>query len=173
MNFIQNGVDNERRQAKLIEVGANNGASYLSLPDYSVSKWGVKESVQTVLLSDILQAIEIVSNPKQIIIKIDIELYECRAILGAAEIFKKAQKFTITAIIMEWKFLGKDGAFRKECPKEQLRSMTCLLLRAGYVPLNIKDLSPLNYSNFGAEWGANILWILNRTDSIIKMPNRK
>ena len=166
-------MDDERREAELVEVEGNNGASYLSLPDSSVSKRNIKHSIQTVLLSDILQAIKVASNPKKLIMKIDIELYECRAILGSQDIFNNVHKFQITAIIMEWMFILKDGTFTKECPREKLMSMVGLFLKAGYVPLNIKDLSQLNYSNFGAEWRPNVLWIRNRTDSIIKLRNLK
>ena len=45
-----------------------------------------QELVETVLLSDILDAAEAIEDPKQIIMKIDIELFECRAFLGSSSL---------------------------------------------------------------------------------------
>ena len=74
---------------------------------------------------------------------------------------------------MEWAFISADGRFREECPRQMVKRLTQMFLNAGYVPFKIKDLSKLNYTNLGMDWRTDILWVLNTTDSIIRLQNPK
>ena len=66
----------------------NNGGSFVDLiPSTSGRKYlaGYKKAypvIETALLQDVLEAADIKENPSHIIMKMDIEGYECRAILG-------------------------------------------------------------------------------------------
>ena len=169
IKFIQNGVDEERRKAVIKINKDNNGGSYIKLPENTANESKYDQKLETVLLSDIIEAASISESPKQIIVKIDVELFECRVFLGSSSLFNSPQNVPITAIIMEWVFVSPDGRFSQECPREKMQRMTKMLLFAGYVPLNTQDLSKLNYTNFGIDWRTNVLWILNTTNSIIRL----
>ena len=168
MKFIQNGVDEVRREAAITINKNNNEASYIRLPENSLNNRKTDQQLQTVLLNDILKAVKRSENPKQIIIKIDVELFECRAFLGSSYEFF-LQKVPITAIIMEWLFVAPDDTYTEECPREKLERMTGMFLSAGYVPFKTEGISKLNYTNIGTDWRTNVVWILNTTDSIIRL----
>ena len=170
IRFIQNGVDEVRRKAVFRVDKLNNGGSYIRLPQTVINKENPKdqELIETVLLSDILDAAKEIEKPTQVIIKIDIELFECRAFLGSAKEFKQPQDVPITAIIMEWVYKGGDGRFSDRCPEEKMRLMAKMLLDAGYVPFNSLDFKRLNYSNLGEEWSGNVLWLLNGTSTRLR-----
>ena len=169
MKFIQNGVDEIRRKAILKVDERNNGGSYVRLPGAVINEGKENQELETVLLSDIIEAAKILENPKQIVIKIDVELFECRTFLGSSKEFKQPQEVQISAIIMEWVFTSDNGRYNEECPMEKMKRMTKMFLDSGYVPFKTVDLSKLNYTNLGTDWRTNVLWILNTTDSIIKM----
>lgn len=67
----------------------------------------------------------------------DIETYECRALLGSAKIFQ-SQKVYIPYLVMEWFFSyeKKDGShvYPTSCPQSMLQSMTDLLVSNEYEP---------------------------------------
>lgn len=170
ITFIQNGVDEVRRKAVIKINNHNNGASFVRLPEDVVEESETDQALQTVLLSDILESAKIQENPKQFIIKIDVELFECRVFLGSSNEFKQPQKVPITAIIMEWMFQSKKGRFSEECPREKVIRMTKMFLNAGYIPFKTLDLSKLDYTKFGTDWRLeNVLWVLNTTNSVIPM----
>ena len=169
IKLIQNGVDEDRRKAVIKINKYNNGASYVKLPENTANESKYDQKIETVLLSDIIEAAGVSESPKQIIIKIDVELFECRAFLGSSNLFNPPQKVPISAIIMEWVFVSPDGRFSEECPREKVQRLTKMLLFAGYVPINTQDLSKLNYTKFGTDWRTNVLWILNTTNSIIRL----
>ena len=66
----------------------NNGGSFVDMVPSIVEKnhtAGYKDVhpvIETVLLSDVLKAIHLKDNTSKIIMKMDIEGFECRAILG-------------------------------------------------------------------------------------------
>ena len=66
---------------KLMSVdGMNNGGSYIKeLQDQSA------DAIETVLLSDIFNEALAQSQPKSVVIKADIETYECRAFLNSQQ----------------------------------------------------------------------------------------
>ena len=79
--------------------------------------------LQTVLLGDVFKAIRetVFPVPSQLLMKIDIELFECRAFLGSPEIITKHfENIPLIAVIMEWTFLREDGSYSEQCPKEKV-----------------------------------------------------
>ena len=168
IKFIQNGVDEIRRNATIKINNLNNGASFVRLPEDLVNESESNQPLKTVLLTDITEAIKTYENPKQLIIKIDVELFECRVFLGSSNLFKVHQNVPISAIIMEWVFRTGDGRFSEVCPRGKLIRMTKMLLNSGYIPFDTRDLTKLDYGKFGTDWSTNVLWVLNTTDSTIK-----
>ena len=87
--FIQNGIDEIRRNITMHIDEDNNGGSFVDLVSTSIGNTthlkGYKEEqpvIETVLLGDVLQAAIAQENPSKIVMKMDIEGFECRAILG-------------------------------------------------------------------------------------------
>ena len=165
IKFIQNGVDEVRRKTVVCVDKLNNGGSYVKLPQKQqqpvINKCGNQsdqEPIQTVLLSDIIEAARVIENPTEIVIKIDIELFECRAFLGSPNIFNQPQDVPIVAIIMEWLYGRGDGSFTDRCPEEKMKLMAKMFLEAGYVPFSI-HFRRLDYSDLGEEWKTNVLWL--------------
>ena len=123
------------------------------------------------LLVDIFDEIKstVFPRPSQIVMKIDIEFFECRAFLGSPEVITHPQDIPIMAVIMEWIFLRDDGSYTKMCPKDKLVELTKLFLNNGYTPFLIKDdrreLTRLDTSKFGVEWKwkwkTNVAWLSN------------
>ena len=92
--MVNNAVDNFRHNAHMAPVTDNGGGRMDESGDTPAPD---AEEIQTVLLSDIINKAVEVEQPKNIIMKIDIETYECRAFMGSPEgntgSFK--QKFSI------------------------------------------------------------------------------
>ena len=88
MVFIQNGMDEIRRNITMHIDVDNNGGSFVDLDNYLTDRTqleGYKKErpiIETALLSDLLNAVTLQERPSKIIIKMDIEGFECRAILG-------------------------------------------------------------------------------------------
>jgi hypothetical protein len=101
--------------------------------------------------------------------KIDIELFECRAFLGSPEVITQPQEIPLIAVIMEWVFLREHGTYSEQCPKKSVIQLTKLFLDNGYTPFRLNDqtfrLSMLDSSNFGLEWNFNVAWLSNSISS--------
>ena len=86
--FIQNGIDETRRNITMHIDKKNNGGSFVDLNSFLkgtshlVGYNKEQPMIETILLGDLLQAVSDEENPTKIIIKMDIEGFECRAILG-------------------------------------------------------------------------------------------
>ena len=86
--FIQNGIDEIRRNITMHIDKKNNGGSFVDLHSsltgttHLVGYKKRQPMIETILLGDLLQAVSDEENPTSIIIKMDIEGFECRAILG-------------------------------------------------------------------------------------------
>ena len=124
--------------------------------------------LQTVLLGDVVKAVSetVTPVPSQLLMKIDIELFECRAFLGSPEVITQSQAIPLIAVIMEWVFLRENGAYSEQCPKEKVIELTKLFLENGYTPFRVNgdrlQLEKLDSSNFGVEWKFNVAWLSNQ-----------
>ena len=96
--FVQNGIDRVRRNVTMHTYPKNNGASYLHLNNNHTTEdssaigtmtnhnLDASAEVKTILFSDLMHLVIQHEEPKRIIIKMDIELCECRALLGITQI---------------------------------------------------------------------------------------
>ena len=75
-----------------------------------------------------------------IVLKIDIEGFECRTFLGSTNIFQ-IRDVSIPYIFMEWDFMDK----KSSCPPSMLKNLTTLFLENGYKVNYIKHLTPLAF----------------------------
>ena len=87
MTIVKNAVDGVRHPMKIWVNKNNNGGSHVRQLGLSKdpSQYEAGEVVQTVLLSDIFEEAFRKSQPKNVIIKADIETFECRAFLGSPQ----------------------------------------------------------------------------------------
>ena len=81
MTFVQNAVDGVRRKVQMQIDGRNNGGSRIKESDGSIKEG----SVETVLLSDIFEEALDRHGQKSVVIKADIESYECRTFLNSQQ----------------------------------------------------------------------------------------
>ena len=92
MVFIQNGMDEIRRNITMNIDVDNNGGSFVDLDNSFTSNTHLegykkeKPVIETALLADLIEAVTLQERPSKIIIKMDIEGFECRAILGTNEV---------------------------------------------------------------------------------------
>ena len=92
MVFIQNGMDEVRRNITMHIDMDNNGGSFVDLDSSFTSKTHLegykkeKPIIETALLADLIEAVTLQERPSKIIIKMDIEGFECRAVLGRNEV---------------------------------------------------------------------------------------
>ena len=145
--------------------------SFVTLIIHSINFYliGNKAEVElrTVLLGDIFNEVKevVIPKPSQILMKIDIELFECRAFLGSPAVLTQPQEIPIVAVIMEWVFLRPNGAYSEQCPKEKVIELTKLFLDNGYTPFQVNgdrlQLHKLDTANFGSDWKTNVAWLSN------------
>ena len=191
LTIVQNAVAEIRRTGVMNIDKRNNGGSFLELKNnQSIKRDQVRtdttNNVETVLLNDVFEAIKsnVVPKPLTVLMKIDIEHFECRAFLGSPEIFRQNQDVKLLAVIMEWTFEGQNGKYSEQCPKEKVISLAKLFLMNGFTPFQLsegvnrviygKEWLRLNTSNFGIDWNTNVLWLsksfwLSSIDQINKL----
>ena len=93
--FVQNGIDKVRRNITMHIDEDNNGGSFVDLDDSINSRArleGYKKeqpTIETALLGDLLKATMAHDKPTRIVVKMDIEGFECRAILGKKYLKRK------------------------------------------------------------------------------------
>ena len=177
VTIIQNAIAETRRNGVMKIDLKNNGGSFLELTSNQTLKIESKNStfsknvLQTVLLKDVFEAIKthIVPTPLNVLMKIDIEHFECRAFLGSPEILRQNQNIKLLAVIMEWTFKDQNGTYSEQCPKAKVMSLTKLFLENGFTPFQLnegvnrvvygKEWIKLDTSNFGLDWNTNVLWV--------------
>lgn len=177
VTIIQNAIAETRRNGVMKIDPRNNGGSFLELtnnPSLKIdpkSRNVSKNMLKTVLLKDVFEGIKmhVVPTPLNILMKIDIEHFECRAFLGSPEVLRKNQGIKLLAVIMEWTFKDQNGTYSEQCPKSKVISLTKLFLENGYTPFQLnegvnrviygKEWIKLNSSNFGLDWNTNVLWV--------------
>ena len=123
--------------------------------DYSTSG----EKIKSVLLSQIIQeAVDRVNDDtvRVLIIKLDIEHWECEALLGSADIFQMDSVF-IPYLVMEWNFCSLSPN-RRRCDRRKVRNLTELLRGFSYEPFRLRGWKKLKYSQ-SEDWNsAAIVW---------------
>ena len=111
VELIQNGIDEVRRNTTMHIDADNNGGSFVDIDPFIGKKKpmiGFKKEypvIETVLLSDVVKAVIAQENPSGIIMKMDIEGFECRAILGTCFYTKIAFTFNIFIISLTNSYL--------------------------------------------------------------------
>ena len=119
------------------------------------------------MLGDIINAVKetVIPYPDQLLMKMDIELFECRAILGSPEVLTGPKNIPFVAVVMEWLFLRNNGEYTDQCPKEKVVELAKFFLDNGFTPFLVDvyngHLSKLSVSQYGAEWKCNVAWLHN------------
>lgn len=153
LTIVQHTVDEERGTNNLKSMWGNIGGSRIILEnadqtlDEAFQAKNVtvthEQTVKSVLLQDILDSMFPDKRPTSgekpvVIMKLDIETFECRALLGSPELFSPSQPYFVPYLVMEWYFATKNEegkyAFPRSCPQTKLLMMRDLLLDKGYEP---------------------------------------
>ena len=99
------------------------------------------------------------------VMKVAIELHECKAFLGSPEVFERGVAFKF--IVMEWHFKDNIEKEAGPCSKAELQQMTEMFVNAGYVPYGARKKKELDPSVSHLWDKDNVAWVHN---SVIKMP---
>ena len=151
LTIVQHTVDEERGTNTLKSMWGNIGGSRIILEntdqtlDEAFQTKNVtithEQRVKSVLLQDILDnmfADKTRRDKPVVIMKLDIETFECRALLGSPDLFSLQQPYYVPFLVMEWYFATKNEedkyVFPKSCPQTKLLRMRDLLLDKGYEP---------------------------------------
>lgn len=174
MHFVQNAVDMERHEVVMESHSDNIGGSFVQTGETLDLN---NERVEAILLKDIVEAVkterpeQLGDNSHTLVFKIDIETFECRALLGSRSIFSDKDLF-IPYIIMEWHFIQAtpDGKLvaNENCPMPMLRNMTELLTTSGFRPHSAGDkfLKRLDPSDSHKWAPMDVIWIHERAKQI-------
>ena len=165
MVLVQNAVDDTRKNASMVITPNNNGQSHLGSVVDRESTNRYEIPVRTVLLSDIVDAIGYSSarynDSTPMLIKIDIEGYECNAFLGSSQVLTNQRPFTIVAVIMEVHGLGvyapSPGGY--EVKFLQLKS---LFMNAGYIPFYLHGQILMKVDVAKRRWPKNVVWFKDK-----------
>jgi len=148
MTFVQNAVDGVRRKVQMAVDGTNNGGSYIKeFHDTSV------DAIETVLLSDIFQEAVSQARPKSVVIKADIETYECRAFLNSQQVFEHP---STKSVIFEW------AGTSENCSADDFKRVLNLLRKNGFKLYQLigkwTDASHVPDDKLLTTKGANLFW---------------
>ena len=179
INMNNNGGSYVELSRAAVKTNKDNSKGHESGSDMNMDDGQV--SLQIIRLSDIFEDIKLQTNhkPTGVIIKMDIEHFECRAFLGSPELLRHEKNQTrsdetlpILAVILEWTFF-KENPNGDRCSKEQVVELTKLFLENEYTPIRVsKDFQKLNTSNFGTDWNTDILWIYNQFFNVLGIHGR-
>ena len=91
MTLVQNGLDEKRAIATMTIDHENNGRSKVDLATQTNLQvrndpWAVQ--ISTILFSDLIHEVVQKEDPSALVMKIDIEFFECRAFLGKKNLLK-------------------------------------------------------------------------------------
>ncbi|XP_045179513.2 uncharacterized protein LOC123539099 [Mercenaria mercenaria] len=133
ITIVNNAISNSRRELHFYVPWPNNqGAARLVLGNQNVEN-NQRFSANSITLNDLANLIQ----TKDIVMKIDIEGHECRALEKADVIF---DRFNVIFISMEWVVmrLYRDK-YGTACPPENIQKMLEMLTRRGFVPYSFRN----------------------------------
>eukprot|EP00095_Tigriopus_kingsejongensis_P008465 maker-scaffold18_size714446-snap-gene-3.25 protein:Tk08465 transcript:maker-scaffold18_size714446-snap-gene-3.25-mRNA-1 annotation:"hypothetical protein CGI_10008025" len=138
IGMIENALDMYQHEAVIQLNMENIGGSYLSPQVRGLGQTNPNMvQVEAIRLQGIMDEIKNegdrirfdVTNPRVVVIKMDIEKYECRAFLGSREIFDMSEIF-IPYILMEWRFAdrtkGSIVVYPPSCPVDMVEDLIYL-----------------------------------------------
>jgi len=153
VRYIQNAVSDEGfKLVSWLHNPKNEGSMNFISEDEAKTKPKneIGETVDSARFQDILAYI----GTATVIVKIDIEVHECKALSGY---FNKPNKTTfIPYLVMEWVFISQNTD--NQCPPEKLQLLIKGFTDSGYYPMESwpkgKKLSLADESNWN-----NVLWV--------------
>lgn len=134
LRLFQNAISNERRSIKVETTPGNIGHSHV-LGTGRFVKESLVVPVRAVLLADVLDDVARVvgataARPASVFVKMDIENYECRAVVGSRGIFGSDPRFAVSHLLMENRFKNDVVS----CPRDMREDMVRILTEGGYTP---------------------------------------
>ena len=136
----------------------NYGGSSVMIKNSTLPAEARVETIPTVLLSDIYAKL-IETHPEMeqinVVMKMDIENYECKVLLGSEEIFKNPKLF-IAMVFMEWAFQVRS----EHCPENMMKAVVDMFTSNGYHPFT-EGKKMIKASKFLQWKNQNLIWIHN------------
>lgn len=163
--IVKNAISDSRREVQLgLFMRKNYGSVHVVEKD-KLTSTSDNNIVKSILLSDVLDEVgnqASLDNPIDLIVKIDIEGQECKAILGSVQSLAWNNFYRIQVIVMEWRF--KDVG--SKCLKSEIKTMTQALSNAGFRPYHAKihaKLDPL----VSLKWPTlDMMWVHHKFEKI-------
>lgn len=156
ITFVQNAITNARGKVVMKSPDGLNGNYMMQklMPKTIETDTAV---VQTALLSDIFDMIVLrsESHPVTVIIKMDIEGSQCKAISGSGHYFQSNDFLFIAVIIMEWRIED----IKKHCAPSEHNHMIDILIGNSYQPWEMSLLRKLNAAKADRWPVMDMVWI--------------
>ncbi len=147
VTIVANAVSSERKVVTMSAMKGNFGGARIDDNDQRGQK------VETILLADIFD--RLISKDKDaVIIKMDIEGYECDAILGSENVISD---YDISLVVMEWRF--RAAGFSGPCPPEKRQRVAKVFTSNGFEPRSI-DLETELDADEAPDWPVmDMVWL--------------
>ncbi|TRY78144.1 hypothetical protein TCAL_09313, partial [Tigriopus californicus] len=156
--IVRNAVSDSRREVQLGLYMRENYGSVHVVEKTKRTPTSDNNIVKSVLFSDILDEVAnkaSVDNAIDLVVKIDIEGQECKAILGSVESLSWNEFYHIQVIVMEWRF--KDVG--SKCSKSEIQRLAQVLSDAGFRPYHAKMPRKLDPAN-SLRWPTlDMMWV--------------
>ncbi|XP_045166798.1 uncharacterized protein LOC123530142 [Mercenaria mercenaria] len=137
ITILNNAVSNDRRVIRINAPYKDNKGATRVVFDATVTGPNVF-SAATITLNDLSNYI----HTKDVVIKIDIEGNECRALEKSDQIF---DEFNVLFISMEWDVMKRfENNADTACPPENIQQMVEMLTNRDFVPYGFSNNLPLN-----------------------------
>lgn len=165
--MFENAIDMYEHEAIVQKNMENLGGSYLTPQIHGINQLNPNTVlVPAVRLAQILNHTTQIER-QTVVLKMDIEKYECRAFMGSTEIFDIPNIY-ISHIVVEWRFADRSKGsivmYPPSCPEPMLEDLIYLLNDHDYYPFS-DDLELLEVSE-ASGWTRDVIWAHKNTELV-------
>eukprot|EP00094_Tigriopus_californicus_P009283 TCALIF_08950-PA protein Name:"Protein of unknown function" AED:0.00 eAED:0.00 QI:122/1/1/1/0/0/3/163/190 len=163
MTILENAIDMYEHEAIIQKNVENLGGSYLTPQIHGLDQ--LNPNTVHIPAVRLVQILHLISNHttqterQTVVMKMDIEKYECRAFLGSSEIFDIPNLY-VSHIVMEWRFADRSKGsivmYPPSCPETMLEDLINLFNDHDYYPFS-DDLDLLEASE-AMGWTKDVIW---------------
>ncbi|KAK2162500.1 hypothetical protein LSH36_97g02027 [Paralvinella palmiformis] len=168
ITVLHNAVLNSRQKVTLTSNPDNQGGLWVqpigereqpgSQPTSDIPNNSSKPIIDAVLMDDLLTFL---TPERTVIIKVDIEGFECQAIAGA---IKLLHTYYVPYVFMEWgKMFKLRHQVRSACPVTAIKDMTDLFTKLDYVAVEVRTGFVLDSSRSSTKWKIGDVYWRHRT----------
>ncbi|XP_067670918.1 uncharacterized protein [Haliotis asinina] len=155
--LLQNAMSDRHQNITLITNKDNQGGIRVS------EGTGQGETTATVTMDDLLYLM----RPAEVIIKIDIEGYECKAMAKSAQLF---QHVHVPYIFMEWQQMFKHRMSNVACPPYAMQQLTDMLTQRGYMAHEVRTGIMMSPEECTTRWRVGDIYWRHQTQPLLFPP---